>query len=293
MNHAAVTLTSIRRSPILALVAIFTLTITFFVGYVFSFLVIGGEMLLRHLEQQPQVTVYFVPDTPNENIASAAGILKEKPYVQDIRQVSQEEALELYRQQHADDQILLELVTASMLPPSLEVAGTSLADLQQIREDVKSFDNVDEIVFQQDVVDRIQTFTSTLRKFGLTVLVVLILHSLFVTMVMISIKAATRKKSIQILRLLGATRWYVKMPFMYEGMLYGIASAILAWLGVVVTSWYLTPWLKWLQSFFGTIQLAPIPWQVYAAQLGIGLLVGIVLGFLASIFAVQRLLKKY
>jgi cell division transport system permease protein len=293
MNHFAVTLTSIRRSPILALVAIFTLTITFFVGYVFSFLVVGGEMLLRHLEKQPQVTVYFVPDTSSASIASAAGVLKEKPYVQDIKQVSQEEALALYRQQHADDQILLELVTASMLPPSLEVAGTSLSDLQQIREDVKTFDNVDEIVFQQDVVDRIQTFTSTLRKFGLTVLVVLILHSLFVTMVMISIKAATRKKSIQILRLLGATRWYVKLPFIYEGMLYGIASAVLAWLGVVVMSWYLTPWLKWLQSFFGTIQLAPIPWQVYGAQLGIGVLVGIILGFLASVFAVQRLLKKY
>jgi cell division transport system permease protein len=91
------------------------------------------------------------------------------------------------------------------------------------------------------------------------------------------------------MRIIGATRWYIRMPFLTEGMLYGLIGSLIGWGAMCVCLLYLTPWLT---EFLGGIQLLPVPWEVLGIQLGIGTVAGMVLGAFAGTVAVSRMIKR-
>ena len=108
-------------------------------------------------------------------------------------------------------------------------------------------------------------------------------------MVIIGMRVSMQKRAIGIMRLLGASKWYVKRPFMIEGMVYGFFGALLGWgisLGGLL---YITPWA---QSFLSEVSLFPIPLEFFAIQLGTGLLIGLFLGGFAGQVAAGRLIKN-
>ena len=108
-------------------------------------------------------------------------------------------------------------------------------------------------------------------------------------MVVIAMKANAQKNKIQIIRMLGATKWYVKLPYMYEGMIYGFTGALLGWFGMFATLLYLTPSINYV---VGDITLLPAPIEFYAIHGLSGIILGMFLGSFASIFAVQRFIKN-
>jgi cell division transport system permease protein len=98
-----------------------------------------------------------------------------------------------------------------------------------------------------------------------------------------------QKRKISIMRLIGATRWYVKRPFMAEGMMYGFLGSLIGWGIATGIVFYLAPDIK---SFVTDISLFPIPLEFLAIQLGAGLLAGTLLGAFAGLFAGQRLIRQ-
>ena len=91
------------------------------------------------------------------------------------------------------------------------------------------------------------------------------------------------------MRLLGATKWYVKRPFMLEGMIYGLLGALIGWGVIIGVLLYITPWV---QNFLTEIPLFPIPLDFFAIQLGVRLLAGLFLGGFAGQVAAERLIKN-
>lgn len=289
MKHLAAALTAIRRSPYQAFAAILILTITFFVGYTFSLMLFGAEHLLRYFETRPQVTAFFKLDTTPETIQGLETTMKQKPYVDKVTVISKDKALEIYREDNKDDPLLLELVTADILPASIEVTGKDVNALTQIHQDLQGAGGVDEVVFQKDVIENLQKWTQSIRYLGLGSVAVLGLTSFVIIVIIIGLKVAVKRRAIHIMRILGATKWYVKAPFVYEGMLYGIFSSLIAWGLMFVGLLYLTPWLR---DFFGSVPLPANGTQYLAAQVGVGTLVGIILGAFASSVAVQRMMRR-
>lgn len=278
-----------RRTPYQALGAILVLFITFFVGYVFSFVVFGSEQVIRYFETRPQVTAFFKNTTSDEDIQAIAEEMRSKPYVAEVKMVSKNEALALYKEENQEDPLLLELVTADILPASIEVSGKDITALDQIQRDVQEHqDKIDEVVYQKSIVDSLAKWTQTIRYIGIAAIVVLAITSLIIVMIIISMKVAMKRQEIGIMRLLGATSWYIDAPFMIEGMWYGTVSAVLAW-GIVALSFlYATPWIL---DFFGEIQALPTSWIFYVLQLAGGVLFGALIGALASILALRRFIK--
>lgn len=278
-----------RRTPYQTLAAILITTITFLVGYSFSLFSYTAQGVLKYFETQPQVIAFFSLDATPAQIQNVENTARSKPYVQDVTVVSKEEALELYKRDNQDDPLLLELVTADILPASIEVSGVDISSLPQIRQDLEAEEQVDEVVLQQDIIASLQTWTTTIRWVGIGSMVVLGVTAFLVIVIVTGMKVAAKRRSIQIMSILGASRWFIRGPFVYEGLLYGVLGSILGWTVMYLIFLYLTPWIS---GFIGTIPVLPIPWQFFAYQAGVGTLVGLGLGSLASAVAAGRMLRR-
>lgn len=214
--------------------------------------------------------------------------MRQLPVVLDVQLVTQEQALELYREQSGNDPVLLELVTADILPPSLEVSAKSIEDLDDIAIALGELEGIDEVVYQADVVDSLRVWTATLRQVGLGTLFIFLFTSVMVIVVITSIRVASKKYEVRVMRLMGGTQAYIIMPFVMEGVLYGIFGATMAWAAVYVLLLYATPAI---QSFVGEVALLPVDPVFMLAVLGGGVLAGSFLGAFASVMSARRLVR--
>lgn len=288
MSSLTTALTAMRRSPYQTLAAILLVTLTFFVGYSFSLFTLGSELVLRYFETQPQVIGFFQLNAPAQDIDALAKQMTDKPYVESVNVVSKDQALEQYRQENSRDPLLLELVTAEILPASIEVRGRDVDDLNQIKDDLSKASTMDEVVYQSDLVQSLSSWTTTIRVVGLISSILLTVISFLIIVIIIGMKVASKRPAITIMRIIGATRWYIRLPFLSEGMLYGLIGSIIGWGAMCVSLLYLTPWLT---DFLGGINLLPVPWQILAIQFGIGTVAGMILGGFAGTVAVSRMIK--
>lgn len=290
MSSLNTALTTIRRSPYQAMTTILMVSVTFFVAYSFSLFIVGASVILQHFETRPQIIAFFELETKKESLTKIADEISAKPYVETVKIVSQEEALALYQEENKDDQLLLELVTADILPASIEVSSTEIESLEKIRNDLEEYDNVEDVVFQEDVVSTLSKWIKTAEFVGIAATSILAAISFMMIMVITALKATAQKKAIGIMRLLGATKGYIKAPFMIEGMIYGFVGASIGWLMTFSVLLYIT---ADIEDIIGNeISLLPIPIEFYLAHASLGILAGIILGGFAGLVSTQRLIRK-
>jgi len=262
--------------------------LTFLALSVFAFVIIGSSKIISYFESKPQVTAFFKEEAKPENIKVLEEQVKATGKVAEVKYVSKKEALAIYKQQNKDDPLLLELVTEDILPASLEISTVKIEDLSPISETLKGSPYVSEVIFQRDVVSQLTKWTDAIRKIGIVIIILLSLVSVFIMATIIGFKISQKREEIEIMRLLSATKWYVRWPFIIEGIFYGVIGAIIGWMIASVGLLYATPYL---QSFLGSIPLLPVSFLFLFALLGVELLIAITLGSYASFLAVLRYLK--
>jgi cell division transport system permease protein len=285
MTQKNTVLKHMRRSPYQSLAAIFMTTITFFIVSVFALVVLGAHSMLAFFESRPQVTAFFKDDTLSSEVETLKSTLASTVQLDNTKYISKDDALEIYKSQNSDNPLLLEMVTADILPASLEVSAKNASDLETIAAVMQKQNFVEEVVFQKDVIDTLRKWVTGIRTTGIALSSLLILASLATIVIILGLKFTARKTEINTLSLLGATSWYIRSPFVSEGMIYGITGAILGWGFSYLTLLYLTPNIV---SFLGDITLLPVPIWVIMSLLGAQVLLASLIGALASLIATRR-----
>jgi cell division transport system permease protein len=207
----------IRRSPYQAISAALIMTLTFFTISVFAVLTILSVRLINYFESRPQLTVFFKDTAKMEDINALKSQLENTGQTSSVTYVSKEDALKIYKEQNKDDPILLDLVTAEVLPASLEIQGQNAEDLKSLAQVVKGSPTIEEIIFQKDIVDTLISWRNGLRVVGVVIIGVLVMVSIFIILTIIGIKITVRRDEIETMRLIGATNWFIRAPFLIEG----------------------------------------------------------------------------
>lgn len=288
MAHFSTTWKHVRRSPYQAFAAILIMTVTFFTISIFTFLIFGSSRVIQFFESKPQVTSFFKEEAKQGDIDNLEKQLSNTGKVSSMKFVSKQEALQIYKEQNKNDPLLLDLVTADILPASLEVSTFKIEDLPAISDSLKRSPLVQEVVFQKDVVATLTTWTNALRKIGVVLIIGLATVSIFIMATIIGIKISQKREEIEIMRLLGATKWYISFPFVLEGIFYGMMGALFGWMLATGGLIYASPFLS---SFLRGIPILPVPWTSLFQLLGAEFLLAIILGTFASRLAVVRYLK--
>ncbi len=288
MKTAKTTWKNVRRSPYQSLAAILIMMLTFLVVSMFTMIVVSSSQIISFFESSPKVTAFFKDDTKQENIDALADSLKATGKVSSIKFVSKEEAFKRYSNWNKNNPVLLDLVNADVLPPSLEISTYKIEDLDSVAKVLKASPNVSDVVFLKDVVSTLITWTDAMRRIGLALVIVLGVVSIFVMTTIIGFKISQKREEIEIMRLLSATNWYIRWPFLLEGMFYGLVGAVLGWLLTFGMTMYARPYLM---SFMREIPLVTVSPTFLLALLAVEIGLAIMLGAIASFMAVFRYLK--
>ena len=260
-------------------------SLSFFLISVFFLLGVGSQNILNYFESRPQVTAYLKDEIKPQETEMLKAKIESYDSVKKVDYVSKEDALKIYKEQSKDDPLLLEMVTAKILPASLEISTKDLSSLKKIAEELKKEPKVEDVVFQEDVIITLSSWLETVRKVGLALAGFLLLVSVLIVLVIVGMKIGQRKDEIEILKFLGASPWYIRLPLYFEGIIYGAFAAIISWGLSYLIILYTSPFL--IKFLLGVLPL-PVP-IFFMLELLAGLLVlGIIVGFLGSFLAVLR-----
>lgn len=279
---------NIRRTPFQALAASMVMFLTFLALMTFIVLAAGSQTALRYFESKPQVIAFFKEGTTDQDVSAIENALKQETRVTNTKFVSKDDALQIYREKNKSDPILLELVTANILPASLEISTQTPQDLQGIAEILKKEPVVSDVIVPEDVVQTLTQVTGIIRVVGGATVGFLMIFATLVIVMIIGFKIRLKRNEIEIMRLLGASSSFIRNPFILEGMFYGVAGAILAWIISYGLLWYFTPFL---QGYLGEVKLLPVNPLFMLVLLGGSLFLACFVGGVGSIAAVRRYLK--
>jgi len=288
MSFAKTAWKNIRRSPYQALAAILIMTLTFLAISFFTFLLVGSSKVINYFESKPQVTAFFRNEAKQADINQLENQLQATGKIASIKFVSKDEALKIYKEQNKNDPLLLDLVTADVLPSSFEISTVKIEDMTAISNTLTKSALVSDVIYQKDVVSTLTSWTGAIRQIGLVLVVLLSLVSIFIMATIIGIKISQKKEDIEIMKLIGATNWYIRWPFLTEGILYGIIGAVAGWTIATVGLLYATPFLE---SFLKGIPVLPASYIDLLALLGLEIVFAIFLGAVSSFLAVLRYSK--
>lgn len=236
--------TSLRRTPYQTLAGFLVLFFSLFLSSVLIISISFVNGLLNYLETRPQVTVYFLPKTPETNILKIRDELSASGKTLSIKYINQNQAFEIYKNLNKDNPLLLEMVSSDILPPSLEIYAKKPIYLPEIAEYLKKQGDVDEVQYQKDIVDRLLSLTNFLRKGSFIFFSYLILMSIIVLTTTTSFKIALKKDEIELLRLIGASNKYIRKPYIKEALFMGTASAGLTFTILSLVFLYANTFLK-------------------------------------------------
>ncbi|MFA6453394.1 MAG: permease-like cell division protein FtsX [Microgenomates group bacterium] len=289
MNFFTLTRRNIRRTPYQALAALMVMFLTFLVLSSFLLLATGSQQILNYYESKPQAIAFFKDGTTINDVKAIQNALEKTGKIAKFKYVSKEDALQIYRDRNKANPMLLELVTANILPASLEISTYTPEDLKPIADIVKKEPVVEEVVFPEDVVASLSSATRLIRVVGGAVVLFLISFSILITVMIIGFKIRIKRDEIETMKLLGASNWFIRLPFLLEGIFYATMGAFLGWLTSFAILWYFEPLLL---NNLGEVAavIFPIPIIVMLLFLLSNLLVAALVGAIGSFIAVSRYL---
>lgn len=288
----------IRRSPFQAVSAIFVLALSFFVTTFLVVFVFASNRVLHYFETRPQVIAFLKSDAKDDSVAALQAKIAVDSRVKEVRYVTREEALKIYKEATSDNPLLGELVSPTIFPSSLEFSLNKLSDAQGVIDMLKNEKIVDSVGFTaslkgesevSSVITRLKTITNYIRVGGGVLSGVLLATSFMVLLVIIGMRMSARKSEIEILDLIGATPSFIRSPILLEAIAYSVTGVFIGWVLTFILFLYSAPSII---SYFGAIPVLPHDTMELAGFFGIILLielvVGITLALAGSLLAISR-----
>ncbi|HVY72689.1 MAG TPA: permease-like cell division protein FtsX [Candidatus Paceibacterota bacterium] len=291
------------RNGFVSLASILVMTVTLFVVGLTLFAGVILNSALADLRDKADVNVYFTQNAPEDQVLELQKSLQALPQVQSVEYLSADEALAEFRERHQNDQLTLQALQElgdNPLGAVLNIKAKDIAQYDAIAQFLEqqqalssgSSSIIDKVNYfdaqHRQALDRLQHITESSGRLGLVVILLLVLVTLAISFNTLRLAIYTSREEIQVMRLVGAGTFYIRAPFMVEGVLYGLISGL-------ITLLLLYPLTYWLgastESFFGGINVFSYYVGNFFTFFGIIVGTGVVLGAVASYLAVRRYLK--
>lgn len=206
---------------------------------IFSLVTINLDRLLQDIRGEIDVVVYLEDSIHPEDQARLQRDLSATHGVQFVRYVGRAEALERFRTELGEDAELLDALTANPLPASLELSllpeGQAADRVQALTTMASGYPGVEEVVAQIDWVQRLDRIARTFSMVTLVIGLIVLISSVFVISNTVRLTVEERGDQIEIMKLVGATNQFIRMPFVLTGGLQGLAAGLIA-MSVLVTA---------------------------------------------------------
>jgi cell division transport system permease protein len=278
---------SLRRNYFMTIAALVTVFLSMVVlGGVLAF-VYSTNALLREVESKVEVTVYLKDTAAEQEITAMQSEISSWTEVKTVTFVSKDEALARLKEDFADNPEIFQQLRSNPLPASFEISLKDPKTVDAVAARFTGRESVDEVRYGKEIAQKLFNFTNQARNFLLIFIVLLGVVAILLISNTIRLSIFARRREVEIMKLVGATNWFIRWPFLIEGVTVGFLGAIAAIFVVLVTSSVLMGHLRSSLPFM-SMPLNAVP---YVALAFILLAVGVVIGAAGSGIGLRRFLK--
>ena len=265
---------SLRRNYFMTIAALVTVFLSMTVLGVVMVFAYNIEAVLKDVEQKVEISVFLKDSATADEIEAMQNEIVAWPEVKDSQFVSKDEALKRLRIDLKDHPEILDQLAGNPLPASFEI---SLKDPTKVTDVAKRFEGktfVDEVRYGKEIADRIFRVTSVIRNVLVVFLVLLAGVSILLISNTIRLSIYARRREVEIMKLVGATNWFIRWPFVIEGMTVGVVGAVAALAIVQVGTDFVITRIRENLMFLTVPFDAVSPVELALILLGVGVLIG-------------------
>lgn len=278
---------SIRRNGFMSIASVSTVAVSLLVLGMFLLMFLNTNNLAQHLESQVQISVYMQDSATPQDLKNTEAQLKKMPGVVKVIPVTKAQALERFKDRLGDQkQLLASLGKENPFPNSFDVHVDSPEKIKAISEPISKLPKVETAKFGQEIVEHLFRLTKILRFGGVILVVFLAMATLFIISNTIRLTVFARRKEVIIMRYVGATDWFIRWPFMLEGMTLGFFGAVIASLIIDITYGAFLSNVHATLAFLPMLSATPLLYYVTAFLL----VAGTGIGALGSFISLRKFL---
>lgn len=276
---------SLKRNRTISIASVITVLITFFVLGIFLLIAANIDKGINTVQDKVELKIYLKDDIKLIDQREIEIKLREFEGVKDVIYQTKEEE---YNNIKASNEGLVQGYTfeTNPFPASFTVKLEAPEYAAAITEGIKDFEGIDTIGQQQDLVDKIVRVVNGIRAVGMVLFVILVGVSVFLIMNTTKLTVYSRRREVGIMKFVGATDWFIRWPFVIEGMVIGVVGAAFSCAALYFAY---NAVVKWATSQFLFITLVPTSYILSTISWEF-LLGGIVVGGFASIIALRKFL---
>jgi cell division transport system permease protein len=227
--------TNLRRNIWLAGASTLIMTITLIILSSLSLMFIITNYSIKYIQQRVDISAYFKNETSESKILVVRDELQKDSRIKSVNYVSSEQAQNNFRTNHQNDQMVIDSLkelTENPFPATLQVKANNLEDYPGVAELLQSDKYkgmIDEVNYEDNrvIIDRLNSLLKFIITFGSILMVVFCLIAILVIFNTIALTIYNRREEVEIMRLVGATNWYIRGPFIVEALTYSVIAAVI------------------------------------------------------------------
>ncbi len=287
LRHLRESFKSLRRNGWMTFASASAVTVTLLLVGVFLIIMMNMNKFATDIENDVEIRTHIELTATKEEQAALKEQIESLQQVQSVTFSSKEEELEHLIETMGDDWKLYE--QENPLHNVFIVKTKEPSDTPKVAKKISSFDFVNSAVYGEKKVENLFNTLKTSRNIGIVLIAALLFTAMFLISNTIKITIFARRREIEIMKLVGATNWFIRWPFVLEGIWLGMIGAILP-IAVVFLGYYYA--YDFLASRIPNNLVQPLAYSPFVFQVSaILLLVGILIGAWGSFISVRRFLK--
>lgn len=222
-------LKQIGRNKGMSLASVFAITAMMLILGLFFVLTVNINLFSEAIKNDyEQVEVFVQDETEYEQIQEMISKIEKYDGVDSVEYRSKEDALEIMKNRWGESGYLLDSLGENPLPNSILINVITLEDAGKVTDKLSGLEGVEDVKYYRETVEKLMKVTNFLQLAALVIMIFLIVVSVVVVSNTIKLTVFARAKEISIMKYVGATNWFVRGPFLVEGILIGIFSSLVS-----------------------------------------------------------------
>lgn len=279
----------LRRNPVMTVAAVLTVSIS--LGLLGAALILRSEIstMQAYYYTKIEVSVFLAEGVTDRERSDIESALRALPVVRAVDYETKSEALRRYRLQYKDQAELLAAGTIENLPESFRVKLHDPTQFETVRSAIDGLPGIEEIVDQKAILDKLFGVLGGLRDAALALAVIQLIAAALLISNTVRLTAFARRQETALMRLVGASRLQIQLPFLVEGVVAGLAGSVIAVGMLAVGKSALLD--RKLAPLFGNGALPVVHWSHVAVQLPVLAGCGVLIAGAASLLTVRRYVR--
>jgi cell division transport system permease protein len=281
---------NIKRSGWRAYAVVFMMTITYLILGLLLTIIFVSQSIASYFVQKPEVIGFFNDGVTEEQILEVKRQIEENPYAAEVRYVSKEEAMKSFLEENSDNKDVVEGVTVNVFPAHLNVRSTSLDKIPEIADFFRNNELISDVLASESFISTLRKVVIGIQVIAGSLLVVFTISTVFIIFLTIGMTIYTQKNELIVMKLVGATKGYIRAPYVIQSVIYSMLALLVSLL--ILLPVLLTQYDYVMDLLLGDLQSPALNVQIMVIGVAIELIFALFLAIFGSFLATRRYIDR-